>query len=100
VRNSVKLVRTEAKEGLCSEGMPMPREIPRKGVIFLTDSLRNRVLGTWRVVISNFDRSAVKEGHFTLSCDNCCTLSTPISWQQSWKSLCHFRSSAKACVVK
>lgn len=75
VRNSVKLVRTEAKEGLCSEGVPMPRGIPKKGVIFLTDNPRNRALGTWRVVISNFDRSAVKEGNFTLCCENCCTLS-------------------------
>lgn len=36
------VVRTEAKEGLCSGGMPMPKKVPRKRVIFPTVNPSNR----------------------------------------------------------
>lgn len=75
-RRSVNVERTESKEGLCLKGMPMPKEVPRNRIVFSAANLSNRVrgFGTSRIIMSSFDRQAVIEGYFTLSCENWCTI--------------------------
>lgn len=54
-RNSVNVVRAETKEGVCSEGMTMPKEVPRKRVIFLTANPSNAVsTRIWHIENNNF----------------------------------------------
>lgn len=92
--NSVNVERTEAKEGLCLKGMPMPKEVPRKRIVFPAANPSNRVwgFGPSRIIISSFDRQAVMEGYFSLSCENWCTIALPppICWRQGSKRLLPF----------